>query len=168
MKSSLRQLRYTEAMDPKYFFLYCQKLVVFSADKQSVLFARRKDEADFDNYWSLIGGKLEVADGGIVPGIKREKDEEVGSGFRIKVAPNFSCYNVYYQKKNGAHMVLPHYVAVHVSGDVALNPNEYTEHRWVRVGELDNFGPKIDNTGAVVQNALRLLDLLNDDDFVEV
>lgn len=155
-------------MDSKYFFLYCQKLVVFSADKQSVLFAQRKDEADFDNYWSLIGGKLEVADGGIVPGIKREKNEEVGPDFRIKVAPHFSCYNVHFQKQNGAHMILPHYIAVHVGGDVALNSSEYSQYRWVSVDELDDFGPKIDNTGDVVKNALRLLDLLTDEDFVEV
>lgn len=155
-------------MNEQYLFQFCQKLVVFSGDKQSVLFARRKGEADFDEYWSLIGGKLETTDGGIVEGIRREKDEEVGAGFQMRVAPMFSCYNVHYQKKNGTHMILPHYVAVHTGGEVALNQDEYSDYKWVPLSELADFGPKVDNTAAVVQNAQRLLPLLVEDDFVTV
>ena len=155
-------------MDTKYLFQYCQKLVVFSGDKRSVLFARRKGEADFDEYWSLIGGKMEIADRDIAPGIKREKDEEVGADFHLKVAPNFSCYNVHFQKKNGAHMILSHYIAVHTGGDVSLNPEEYSEYKWVNITDLDSFGPKVDNTRFVVQNALRLLPILSEADFIEI
>lgn len=155
-------------MNTQYLFQYCQKIVVFSADRKSVLFARRKGEADFDEYWSLIGGKLEVTDGGIVPGMKREKDEEVGEQFRIRVAPQVSCYNVHYQKKDGAHMILPHYIAVHVGGEVQLNEDEYSDYKWVPTTELEGFGPKVDNTGDVIKNALRILPILTDDDFVEV
>lgn len=155
-------------MDDTYLFQYCQKLVVFSEDKQSVLFARRKGEADFDEYWSLIGGKMETTDGDIVPAMQREKNEEVGEDFHIKVAPNFSCYNVHYQKKNGAHMILPHYVCIHTGGEVQLNDGEYSEYKWVALSELDGFGPKVDNTGDVVKNALRLLPILTAQDFVEI
>lgn len=155
-------------MQTEYLFQFCQKLVVFSTDKQSVLFARRKGEADFDEYWSLIGGKMEITDGGIVEGIRREKDEEVGADFRMRVAPMFSCYNVHFQKKNGTHMILPHYVAVHEGGEVALNQDEYSDYKWVTLEELDDFGPKVDNTGDVVKNALRLLPVLVEDDFVKV
>lgn len=155
-------------MSEQYLFQFCQKLVVFSADKQAVLFARRKGEADFDEYWSLIGGKLETTDGGIVEGVRREKDEEVGSSFRMRVAPMFSCYNVHYQKKNGTHMILPHYVAIHQDGDVELNSDEYSDYKWVSLAELDEFGPRVDNTASVVRNAQRLLDVLGDDDFVLV
>jgi ADP-ribose pyrophosphatase YjhB (NUDIX family) len=155
-------------MQEQYLFQFCQKLVVFSADRQSVLFARRKGEADFDEYWSLIGGKMETTDGGIVEGIRREKDEEVGADFRMRVAPMFSCYNVHFQKKNGTHMILPHYVAVHEGGDVVLNESEYSEYKWVALSELTGFGPKVDNTASVVKNALRLLPTLSEDDFVAV
>lgn len=155
-------------MNDPYLFQYCQKLVVFSEDRQSVLFARRKGEADFDEYWSLIGGKMETADGGIVPSMRREKNEEVGETFRMKVAPNFSCYNVYFRKKSGAHMILPHYVCVHLGGEVHLNNEEYSDYKWVRLDELDNFGPKIDNTGDVMKNALQLLPMLQEDDFIEI
>lgn len=159
---------YTWIMQNQYLFQFCQKLVVFSADKQSVLFARRKGEADFDEYWSLIGGKMETTDGGIVEGIRREKDEEVGADFRIRVAPMVSCYNVHYQKKNGTHMILPHYIAIHDAGDVVLNGEEYSEYTWVPLSELDDFGPKVDNTTSVVKNAQRLLPVLGEDDFVTV
>lgn len=154
------------AMQEQYLFQFCQKLVVFSADRHSVLFARRRGEADFDEYWSLIGGKLERTDGGILEGIRREKDEEVGVDFRVRVAPMFSCYNVHYLKKSGVHMILPHYVAVHEGGDVALNQEEYSDYKWVALSELDDFGPKVDNTSSVVENAQRLLPMLGENDFV--
>jgi ADP-ribose pyrophosphatase YjhB (NUDIX family) len=155
-------------MNTQYLFLYCQKLVVFSADKKSVLFAKRRGEQDYDGFWSLIGGKLEITDGGMVPGMKREKDEEVGKQFRIRVAPQFSCYNAQFQKNDGSHMILPHYIAVHVDGDVALNEQEYSDYKWVPVVELDGFKPKVDNTTDVVKNALRILPILTEQDFVEI
>jgi ADP-ribose pyrophosphatase YjhB (NUDIX family) len=155
-------------MNDHYLFQYCQKLVVFSKDKKAVLFARRKGEADFDEYWSLIGGKMETTDGDIVPGIRREKDEEAGEGFSLKVAPDFSCYNVHYQKKNGIYMILAHYICLHAGGEIELNEDEYSEYKWVSVDELEGFSPKVDNTDDVIRNALRLLSILQDDDFVEV
>ncbi len=155
-------------MNTQYLFQYCQKLVVFSADKQAVLFARRKGEADFDNYWSLIGGKLETTDGDIVPGIKREKDEEVGDTFRLRVAPLVSCYNVHYQKKDGTHMILPHYIALHIGGEVQLNDQEYSDYKWVPVSEINTLNPKVENTSDVISSALRILPVLTDEDFVEV
>jgi ADP-ribose pyrophosphatase YjhB (NUDIX family) len=155
-------------MNDQYLFQYCQKLVIFSSDRRSVLFARRSGEAEFDNYWSLIGGKMDVSDPEIIDGIAREKNEEVGENFRIRVAPQFSCYNVLFKKKDGASMILPHLVAVHVGGEVALNPGEYSTHKWVALDELPDFGPKIDNTMHVIQNAARLLPLLKDEDFVEL
>ena len=155
-------------MNTQYLFQYCQKLVVFAADRQSVLFARRRGEAEFDEYWSLIGGKMEVTDGDIVRSVKREKDEEVGEGFRIRVAPMFSCYNVFYKKKDGTGMILPHLVAIHIDGDVQLNPDEYSAYKWVNLDELADFGPKVDNTIFVVKNAQRLLPLLGADDFVDI
>lgn len=155
-------------MNTQYLFQYCQKLVVFSIDQKSVLFARRKGEADFDEYWSLIGGKLETTDGDIVPGMKREKNEEVGEQFRIRVAPLVSCYNAYYEKKNGAHMILPHYIALHAGGEVHLNEDEYSDYKWVPLPQIETLSPKVDNTSDVVKNALRILPVLTDEDFVEI
>jgi hypothetical protein len=44
-------------------FQYCQKIVVYSQDGQSVLLCKRKGEADFDSVFSFIGGKMERSDG---------------------------------------------------------------------------------------------------------
>jgi ADP-ribose pyrophosphatase YjhB (NUDIX family) len=155
-------------MSTQYLFQYCPKLVIFSQDRQSILFARRKGEAEFDEYWSLIGGKMETTDETIIGSIKREKDEEIGKGFRMRIAPMFSCYNVLFKKKDGARMILPHIVAQRLDGEVRLNSSEYSEYRWVAVTELASFGPKVDNTGDVVQNAVRLLSFLGVEDFIEV
>ncbi len=151
-----------------YLFQYCQKLVVFSCDNSSVLFAKRRGEAEFDEYYSLIGGKMETTDGDIIASIQREKDEEVGKDFRLKVCPMYSCYNVLFRKKDGTGMILPHYVAVHCEGLIQLNAEEYSQYKWVPIRELDNLEPKVDNTGQVVKNALRLLPLLQEHDFQEV
>lgn len=155
-------------MSTQYLFQFCQKLVVFSVDKQSVLFARRKGEADYDEYWAFIGGKLETTDGSILAGIKREKDEEVGENFRMRVVPTWSCHNVHYIKNDGSNMILPHYVAVHAGGEVRLSDEEYSDYRWVALDDIEQLEPKVENVGMVVQKALQLLPLLNEQDFVEV
>lgn len=155
-------------MSTQYLFQFCQKIVVFSADKRFVLFARRKGEADYDEYWSFIGGKMEVTDEGLLEGVKREKDEEVGESFRIKVLPTLSCHNVLYRKKDGSSMILPHYIAIHTGGEVSLNSDEYSDWRWVAIDDIEQLGPKVDNTGYVVQRALSLMPQLDEDEFVEV
>jgi hypothetical protein len=63
--------------------------------------------------FSFIGGKMETTDDGIIAGLKREKDEEVGENFKIKIFPNLS-YNTFFRKKDGNAMILPHYLAVHI------------------------------------------------------
>ena len=64
-------------------FQYCQKIVIFSKDGTSVLLAKRRGEADYDGVFSFIGGKLESTDGGLVQGLQREKDEEIGPMIEI-------------------------------------------------------------------------------------
>ena len=65
-------------MSSTLLFQYCQKLVVLSTDKQSVLLAQRKGEADYDGVFSFIGGKLETTDESLLAGMRREKNEEIG------------------------------------------------------------------------------------------
>ena len=50
----------------RYNFQYCQKLVLFSEDWQTVLFAKRRDEADYNGIFSFIGGKMDASDRSIV------------------------------------------------------------------------------------------------------
>jgi 8-oxo-dGTP pyrophosphatase MutT (NUDIX family) len=124
-------------------FQYCQKLVILSADKQKVLLAKRRGEADYDGTYSFIGGKLETTDESIVTGMKREKDEEIGPSAKVKVLP-YETYNLLFRKKDGQVMVLPHIAGLYQGGDIQLN-DEYSDFQWVALVELDNFEPKIEN-----------------------
>jgi|SRR3989344_2024693 len=147
----------------KYSFQNCQKIVVFSKNKSKVLLCKRKGEADYDGVFSFIGGKMERTDKSILAGLKREKDEEVGSSFRIKIYTTYSI-NHHFIKKDGSHMILPHYYAIYNSGSIHLN-KEYSEYKWVPLTELNDFEPKIPTIPDVVKNLLRISTLLLDDEF---
>ncbi|HSW66148.1 MAG TPA: NUDIX domain-containing protein [Bacillota bacterium] len=156
-----------QARDPLLFH-YCPKQVVFSKDLKSVLLAKRAGEADYDGVFSFIGGKTETTDGGLLAGLKREKDEEIGAEAKLKICWSMSCYQTWFVKSNGKTMVLPHHVAIHTGGDIKINPDEYSECRWVPVADIDIFEPLIGTTPAAVHAALRLLPILTDDDFDEI
>lgn len=40
--------------------------------------AKRKGKNDYDGTYSFVGGKMETSDNGILEGLKREKNEEIG------------------------------------------------------------------------------------------
>ncbi|MEI6327177.1 MAG: NUDIX hydrolase [Candidatus Roizmanbacteria bacterium] len=126
-----------------YLFQYCQKIVLLSTSRDAVLLARRKGENDYDEIYSFIGGKMEVTDGSILAGLRRERDEEVGSTCTMKIL--LTCTNnTFFVKKDGSHMILPHYPAIYQGGEIRLN-NEYSEYQWVPLTKLKSFEPKIPN-----------------------
>jgi NADH pyrophosphatase NudC (nudix superfamily) len=151
----------------KYNFQYCPKLVVLSTDKSKILLCKRKGEADYDGTFSFIGGKMESTDSSINEAIKREKDEEVGSDFRVLLYPNFSL-NILFRKKDGSSMIVPHYLAIYKAGEVRLNSNEYSEYKWVKIDELNSFEPKIQNIPGMVAQTLSLANIALDQDFVVI
>lgn len=145
-------------------FQICQKLIVFNENYSEVLLAKRKGEADFDNMFSFIGGKLETTDGGIVDGLKREKDEEVGVNVQLSVYPLIS-YNEYYVKKDGNAMILPHYFAVYLGGEIILS-DEYSEYKWVKIRDLAKFQPKIHTIEPAIERILIIKNLVDEHDMV--
>ncbi|PIR07189.1 MAG: hypothetical protein COV55_00405 [Candidatus Komeilibacteria bacterium CG11_big_fil_rev_8_21_14_0_20_36_20] len=147
-----------------YNFQYCQKIVVFSKNKDSILLCQRKSEDDYDGIFSFIGGKMEISDKSIIEGLKREKNEEVGESFKIGIYPVFTT-NVLFHKKDGSDMILPHYYAVHIEGSVKLN-QEYSEYQWVKIDELNSFEPKIPNIPEVVQILIKLKNIISDKDLI--
>lgn len=147
-------------------FQYCQKIVVFSKDGLSVLLARRRGEEDYDGVFSFIGGKLESTDGGLVSGLRREKAEEIGSGCKISVLADMSL-NEYFIKSSGQPMVLPHYYAKFLGGEIMLN-GEYSEYKWVKVDEIDDFEPKIETISRIVRSIKKFEQIANDDDYCEI
>lgn len=146
----------------KYDFQVCQKIIVFSKDKGSILLCKRKGEADYDGVFSFIGGKMEVIDDSILDGLKREKNEEVGKDFKINIFPTYSA-NLFFVKKDGSRMVLPHYYAVHESGSIVLS-DEYSEYRWVSIDDVDVFEPKIATIPDMVRQIMCLQSVLKNEE----
>lgn len=146
-------------------FQYCPKLVVLDDDDR-VLLARRRGEADYDDTYSFIGGKAEVTDGGILEAIKREKEEEIGRRALVLVAPYLS-FNVYYTKKDGSAMILPHMYARYVSGEIDLS-DEYSDYKWIPVAELDDFEPKIETVSKATAWAKKIRQITADEDLYEI
>lgn len=150
----------------RYSFQYCQKLVIFSRDKTKVLLGKRKGEADYNGTFSFFCGKMETTDKSIFEGVKREKDEELGKKFKVAVYPLFT-YNLYYTRKDGNRMILPHYWAVYVEGEIVLN-DEYSEARWVSVAELDSFEPKVETIPEAVKEISKLVKIIRKEDLVVI
>ncbi len=150
----------------KYLFQYCQKIVVFDKNNSRVLLAKRVGENDFDRTFSFIGGKIETTDPNPIEGMRREKNEEVGADFKISLYPLFSTAN-YFIKKDGNCMILPHYYAKYLSGEINLN-QEYSEYKWVEVDKLETFEPKIDNIPDYARRLLALMRMMDEKDFVVI
>lgn len=151
----------------KYNFLYCPKLVLFSADWLSILLAKRVGEADYDGTWSFVGGKLETTDGNIESGIAREKNEEIGTAAKVDI-----CFThvspLLFTKKDGSQMIVAHYIAHHLGGDVVVNPAEYSEFKWVPIKELADMSPVIENIPLLVSWSQKVLPSLSMTDFTEI
>lgn len=147
-------------------YLYCQKLVIFRANDTEVLLAKRKGEADYNQTYSFIGGKVDETDTSLLAGLMREKNEEIGKAAVIQVNTTFS-YNTTFTKKSGEHMILPHYYARYQSGKIALS-DEYSDFTWVRVADLVAFEPKIENVPVVVAAILSLRGSLREDDLATI
>lgn len=150
----------------KTLFQYCQKIVLFRNGNTEVLLARRRGEADYDQVYSLVGGKLETTDSDLLAGLKREKNEEIGESVQVSICPTFS-YNVHFIKADGQSMILPHYYAEYVSGEVKLS-SEYSDYQWVSIKELATFKPKIENIPQVVSEVLKLRSVIDEGQLVVI
>lgn len=148
----------------KYLFQNCQKIVIFKDNNTKVLLAKRQGENDYDGIYSFIGGKMEITDASIIEGIRREKNEEVGNNFKIKIYSNFNS-TISFTKKDGNYMLLPHYYAQFLNGEIKLN-DEYSDFKWVPINELNNFEPKIPSIFPIVQKILKLIPIIQNDDFI--
>lgn len=150
----------------KYLFQNCQKIVIFSPDNKKTLLAQRKGEADYDGTYSFIGGKMETSDTSIIEGLRREKNEEVGEDFKIKVSPRYNIL-VYFSKKDGSKMILPHFYAQYVEGEPVLS-DEYSRYQWVDVDKLEEFEPKINTIPSIAFDLLRIYPLFKSEDYVVI
>ena len=152
-------------MQSNIYFIYNQKLVILSKDFKNVLLAKRQGEADYDQTYTYIGGKMETTDESLLAGMKREKDEEIGSDNIIEIMPN-EAYMVLFKKSNGDMVIIPHIPAVFKSGEIVLS-DEYSDYKWVPLTELNNFQPIVSNIPEITQWAKAKLDA-NTNELVEI
>ncbi len=150
----------------KYSFQNCLKIIVFSKDKSKVLLCRRKGEADYDGVFSFIGGKMEVSDKTIAESLKREKNEEVGEEFIIRICPKY-CINILFTKNDGSKMVVSNYYSEHVCGEIKLS-QEYSEYKWADINNLDSFEPKIPTIPTTIREMLRLSKIIQNQEFINI
>jgi 8-oxo-dGTP pyrophosphatase MutT (NUDIX family) len=147
-------------------FQYCPKLVILSHDHKTVLLGKRRIEQDYDAVFSFFGGKMENSDLDILSAIQREKTEEIGNKCWIELFPLYSM-NYFFVKKDGNHMVVPHYYSRFAGGEIVLS-DEYSEYKWVKLIDLNAFGPKIGTIPEAVNRALVLSQLIQDDQLVRI
>lgn len=114
--------------------------------------------------FTFIGGRIEHKDKGYVDGIKREKNEEVGNDCEIKLFTTFTINNEYI-KKDGSRMILPHFLAIYIKGNIILS-SEYSQFEWVEIDKLDEFEPKYKNIPFVIDKMLENIKWLEKDDYV--
>jgi hypothetical protein len=107
---------------------------------------------------------METTDGSIVEGLRREKNEEVGVDFKIKIFPSFTT-NGFFIKKDGNSMILPHYYAVYESGNIRLN-EEYSEYKRVPLSEIKDFEPKIHTIPEVLDKLAILKEIITKTDSI--
>ena len=148
----------------RYLFQYCPKIAVFDGD--NVLLCRRTGEADLDGVFTFIGGKMEHHDPTIVDALRREKDEEIGTDVHLAVLTRYSI-NVEFDKADGSRMILPHYLADWLGGEIKLSP-EYSEHRWVPTDHLADLAPIVPNIPEICAQLTRLRDIASPADLVTI
>jgi hypothetical protein len=96
--------------------------------------------------------------------LRREKNEEIGEDFKIKIFPAFTT-NEFFFKKDGNAMVLPHYYAIYQSGDIVLN-EEYSEYQRVPVADINSFEPKIYTIPGVLEKLALMKEIIATTEYV--
>lgn len=100
-------------------------------------------------FWDTPGGSLDFGEDPIKAVIRESKEE---AGLDVKVGELLYCHNQVY--KNVHHwFALVYQCEIIGNSDIALNPNEHDEYRWVTLEELKNL-PKIDFLNDFCQNHL--------------
>jgi hypothetical protein len=97
---------------------------------------------------------METTDENIIDGMRREKNEEVGESVQLEILSDYHSVT-FFRKKDGNSMILPHYYAIYIGGEIRLN-DEYSDYKRVKIDELDAFEPKIHTIPEMVHKLLHL------------
>jgi 8-oxo-dGTP pyrophosphatase MutT (NUDIX family) len=155
----------TSTPNTDLLYQYCPKVAII--DRTRVLLAKRQGEADLDGALTLVGGKIEHSDTSIVAGITRELREEIGADIQLDLLATYSIA-AEYTKADGNRMILPHFLAEYVTGEVHLNNEEYATYTWAEIDQLDNLPGVLPNIGEICRRLLPLRQIAGPDDYVNL
>ena len=150
----------------RFNFQYCPKIVIFNTRKECLL-CKRRWEQDFDGIFWFPWWKREITDQSIEAGITREIKEELGDSVVLQVYRLFNI-EMEYVKKAGDTMILPHYLAIYKWGDIVINPDEYSEYRWIEIDYIDSINT-IPTVKWIIKNFLsfqEVMEISNDQSFI--
>lgn len=136
------------------YFLAGHALIM--RDDGKVLITKRGDHDDYmPGTWDLPGG---TADGGetLEDATRREVKEEVGLEIVIE-SPIFTFTNL--SQPNRETLVVI-YLVQHAGEDIALNPDEHSQYKWVTLADIATFNTTPFLT-AFVQESTWLKTMLN-------
>ena len=109
---------------------------------------------------------MEVTDESIIQGVQREKNEEIGESVKLELLTDYTSAT-FFRKKDGNSMILPHYYANYIGGEIKLN-DEYSDYKRIKVSELDAFEPKINTIPEMVAKLLLLKKSLREARYVRI
>lgn len=118
--------------------------IIRNKDGKYLICKRSPNEKAFPNKWCVPGGKVEARDFKETPKdtsdhwldvfekvLHREIKEETG----LKIKNPSYCSNLALLRPNGFSTIIVSLFAEHDDGEVQLNEDELTEHKWVDVEE---------------------------------
>ncbi|GAM08689.1 8-oxo-dGDP phosphatase NUDT18 [Geobacter sp. OR-1] len=108
--------------------------VILNGDNEVLL--TRRNIQPFHGEWVMPGGKIDLGEP-IVAALEREVMEEVG--LRIEVEDLLDVFEHVTPGEDNYHFIILYYLCRPLYCDIAHNPDEIDEARWVSQSELDGY-----------------------------
>ncbi len=127
-------------------------VVIMNKDGRVLILKRTEDSYTFPNYWSFPGGGAEEEEDPFDCGA-REVFEETN----LKVDPEDMSF-IYCTMEGGKR--ISYFITNKFSGDIILDTNENTLHRWVRpleIGFIPDWIPTPKNVFLTVEKTASLI-----------
>lgn len=100
-----------------------------------LILKRSKNNDVLPNKWDIPGGSVEEGEG-LIEALKREVYEETSLEARI-IDVFHMVENVDNKKKT--HFVKLVFMAMVKKSDVALNPSEHEDYKWINISGIDKY-----------------------------
>jgi 8-oxo-dGTP diphosphatase len=108
--------------------------VILNSDNQVLL--TKRSVPPFQGEWVMPGGKIDLGEP-IVAALQREVMEEVG--LQVEVEDLLDVFEHITPGENNYHFIILYYLCRPLYCDIAHNPDEVEEARWVDSNELPDY-----------------------------